>query len=71
MITDQTMPQLTGVELAQKVLALRPEFPVILCTGYSDQVDEAKARELGIRGYISKPMEINTLFNLVVRSLTI
>lgn len=65
MITDQTMPGLTGVELAQKVLSLRPEFPVILCTGYSEQVDEAKAKALGIRGYLTKPMEVNTIITLV------
>jgi CheY-like chemotaxis protein len=65
MITDQTMPGLTGVELSQKVLELRPEMPVILCTGYSEHVDEAKAKAMGIRGYLTKPMEINTLLTLV------
>ncbi|HEC13197.1 MAG TPA: PAS domain S-box protein, partial [Acidiferrobacteraceae bacterium] len=70
-ITDQTMPCLTGVELAQKVLALRPELPMILCTGYSEQVDEAKAMALGIRGYLTKPMQIKTLFNMVVELLAI
>lgn len=64
-ITDQTMPQLTGVELAQKILAVRPELPIILSTGYSDQVDEVKAKTLGIRGYITKPVEVDTLFNMV------
>lgn len=64
-ITDQTMPGLTGAELAQEMLALRPELPVILCTGYSEQVDEAKAKALGIRGYLTKPMDVKTLFNLV------
>ena len=70
-ITDQTMPKLTGVELAQKALAQRPELPVILCTGYSDQVDGEKASALGIRYYITKPMEIKTLYNMVVQSLMV
>ncbi|NOZ11017.1 MAG: PAS domain-containing protein [Gammaproteobacteria bacterium] len=70
-ITDQTMPGLTGVELAQKVMALRPELPVILCTGYSEQVDEVKSKALGIRGYLTKPMEIKTLFNMVVKLLAV
>jgi len=64
-ITDQTMPGLTGVELAQEILALRPEQPVMLCTGYSEHVDEEKAKALGIRGYLNKPMEVNTLLNMV------
>lgn len=63
-ITDQTMPGLTGAELAQKMLALRPDLPMILCTGYSEVMDETKARELGIRGYLTKPMDVKTLFNL-------
>ncbi|HEC15876.1 MAG TPA: response regulator [Sedimenticola sp.] len=63
-VTDQTMPKLTGVELTQELLALRPGLAVILCTGYSDQVDEARARELGIRGYLTKPMEANALLGL-------
>lgn len=69
-ITDQTMPRLMGVELSQKVLELRPEIPVILCTGYSEHVNEEKAKALGIRGYITKPMEVNTLVNLVQSLIT-
>jgi len=69
-ITDQTMPGLTGTELAKKILALRPEMPIILCTGYSENINEEKAKELGIRGYISKPMELNPLLNLVVQMLS-
>jgi len=42
-ITDQTMPILTGVELATEVLRIRPGIPVILCTGFSELVDEDKA----------------------------
>ena len=43
-ITDQTMPEMTGVELAKEVLALRPDMPIIMCTGFSYTVDADKAR---------------------------
>jgi signal transduction histidine kinase/FixJ family two-component response regulator len=54
-VTDQVMPRLTGSELAQAVLRLRPGIPVILCTGFSDLMDEYTAKSLGIRVFIMKP----------------
>ncbi len=56
-ITDQTMPNLTGEELAEKILAIRPHMPIILSTGYSSMVDEAKAKATGIREFIPKPVD--------------
>jgi CheY-like chemotaxis protein len=55
-LTDQTMPDVTGFELAQRVLSIRPDIPVILTTGYSEMVDEVRAREIGIREYLMKPL---------------
>ncbi len=55
-ITDQTMPGLTGVELARKMLRIRPNIPIILCTGYSNLVNEEQAKVIGIKGFIMKPM---------------
>ena len=55
LITDQTMPGMTGVQLAEKILSVRPDFPIILCTGFSTTVDEEKVRQLGIRAFIMKP----------------
>jgi len=57
LLTDQTMPGLAGIRLAQAVLARRPDLPVILCTGYSDKVDAGKARAMNIRGYFTKPVD--------------
>jgi len=54
-ITDQTMPGMTGYELAKKILEVRPSMPIILCTGYSETVSEDKARACGITGFIFKP----------------
>jgi PAS domain S-box-containing protein len=55
-ITDQTMPDITGVELAKEVLTLRPDMPVILCTGFSHIVDEGSARAAGIKAFVMKPL---------------
>jgi len=55
-ITDMTMPHLTGAELAQRLLAGRPKLPVILCTGFSEIINEEKARALGIRRLLMKPV---------------
>jgi len=49
-ITDMTMPNMTGVQLAKKLLALKPNIPIIICSGFSETIDEHKAKELGIRG---------------------
>ncbi len=56
-ITDQTMPEMTGVELVAKLFHISPDLPVILCTGYSDLISEDNALKLGIRGFIMKPFE--------------
>lgn len=56
-VTDMTMPQLTGEELAKDMLAVRPEIPVILCTGYSEIIDAEQAKKSGISRFITKPVE--------------
>jgi signal transduction histidine kinase/ActR/RegA family two-component response regulator len=68
-ITDMTMPGVTGKELAREVLGLRPRLPVILCTGFSDAIDEATAREMGIRAFIVKPIVMRELAETVRRVL--
>jgi PAS domain S-box-containing protein len=60
-ITDQTMPHITGIELAQEILRIRPDTPVILCTGFSELVDEATAKASGILEYVHKPVLPNEL----------
>ncbi len=55
-ITDQTMPGITGVDLAKRILQIRPGMPIILCTGYSSQISEEKAQALGIKGFAMKPL---------------
>lgn len=55
LVTDQTMPKMTGVTLAKRAKAVRPDIPVLLCTGYSQTVSAEEAKGLGIEGYIMKP----------------
>lgn len=54
-ITDLTMPHLTGLDLAARMQALRPDIPLILCTGFSERVSEEKTGGLGIHGLLLKP----------------
>lgn len=57
LITDQTMPGMTGMELATQALALRPQLPIILCTGFSSLVDEQQAKQCGVRAFLMKPFK--------------
>ena len=56
-ITDQTMPKMTGFQLAEEVMRLRPDMPVILCTGHSETVTPHDATHAGIRAFLMKPLQ--------------
>ena len=68
-VTDQTMPHLTGIQLTAELLQIRPDLPIILCTGYSDLVDEEKAKVVGVREFLKKPFMPDTLAQVVRRVL--
>jgi len=68
-ITDQTMPKLTGTELSKEIHKLRPEIPVLLCTGFSDTVSRENYQSLGISGMIYKPISLSILSMEVNRLL--
>ena len=55
-ITDQTMPGMTGDALARELLRIRPNLPVIICTGYSQTIDHERAKKIGIKALVEKPM---------------
>jgi PAS domain S-box-containing protein len=55
-ISDYTMPKMTGLHLAQKIFDIRPEMPIIICTGFSEEITEETASNLGIAGFIYKPI---------------
>ncbi len=56
LVTDMTMPDLTGADLARRILAIRSDMPIILCTGYSEMIDAEKAKKIGILDYLTKPV---------------
>ncbi|MDO8773214.1 MAG: MASE3 domain-containing protein [Burkholderiaceae bacterium] len=69
LITDQTMPGLSGVALALRLHSLRPDLPIILCTGYSDGVDRAEVLRHGIRRYFTKPVPAHELLKALADEL--
>lgn len=68
-ITDMTMPDMTGDKLAQRIMEVRHGMPVILCTGYSENITEQKAKGIGIRGFIMKPFEMRVLAKTIRKVL--
>jgi PAS domain S-box-containing protein len=64
-ITDQTMPEMTGSDLARRILQIRPDTPIILCTGYSNVVDKETAESIGIRKFVLKPLTMNKIAQLL------
>lgn len=60
-ITDMTMPQLTGVQLATRIMQIRNDIPIILCTGFSSQIEIDTIRTHGIRALVMKPLAIREL----------
>ncbi len=70
-ITDLTMPQMNGADLSREVLKIRPELPIILCTGYSNSSTMDEARKLNIREFITKPLLLKDLGLRVRRILDV
>jgi len=68
-ITDMTMPNLTGDELSREVLRIRPDMPILLCTGYSERITEEEASTIGIRAFVLKPLALRELAETVRRVL--
>ncbi len=61
-VTDQTMPKITGLELAHRLAQMRPALPVVLYTGYSERLTEEQTRSAGIRALVTKPVDIAAFF---------
>jgi PAS domain S-box-containing protein len=68
-ITDQTMPQITGIRLAEELLRIRPDIPIILCTGFSETVDANEAQAVGIRQFLMKPFSIREIGETIGQAL--
>ena len=71
LITDQTMPELTGEELARAVLAIKPDLPIIICTGHSEMLLEEDALALGIKKFVYKPLHEDELLEAVQDVLSV
>ncbi|MCF8144189.1 MAG: PAS domain S-box protein [Deltaproteobacteria bacterium] len=68
-ITDMTMPGMTGEVLARKLIDIRADIPIIICTGYGEVIGEARTREMGVREILRKPATIGTVAETVRRVL--
>ena len=64
-LTDQTMPNITGAEMAEKMLEVRNDIPIILCTGFSESVNENTALAMNISSYMEKPIRADELLNTI------
>ncbi|MBI5578959.1 MAG: PAS domain S-box protein [Deltaproteobacteria bacterium] len=68
-ITDLAMPQMTGLNLARKIMEIRPGMPIILCTGFSEQANEQAAGAIGIRAFLYKPLVMRDIADAVRNAL--
>ncbi len=71
LITDQTMPGLTGIELIRATRKLPLDIPIILCTGYSEYADEGTAEAVGAQAYFLKPVDSRALLRVIAESLSV
>lgn len=68
-ITDMTMPNLTGDKLAKEILAINPDMPIIICTGYSDRLNQDKSYQIGVKAFLMKPVAMKDLSQTVRKVL--
>jgi len=64
-ITDMAMPNMSGDRLASEVVKIRPNIPILLCTGFSERMPEEKAKSMGIKGFLMKPIVMKDLSNKI------
>jgi CheY-like chemotaxis protein len=68
-ITDMAMPHMAGDRFAHELLKIRPDISIILCTGYSERVDEVRSKELGIKAYVMKPLVMSVIAQTIRKVL--
>lgn len=64
-ISDQTMPEMTGVDLTKEILTIRPDMPIIICSGYSTAISEETSLSMGIKKFVKKPVSAKMLAKIV------
>ncbi len=70
-ITDMTMPNMTGDKLSVELIKIRPDIPIILCTGFSELITEEKTKSIGIKGFIMKPVVMRKIAQTIREALGI
>ncbi len=68
-ISDMSMPNMTGDKLAKKLISIRSDIPIIICTGFSEQIDKGKADSIGIKGFLLKPIAKSRMAQMVRKVL--
>jgi len=68
-ITDMSMPNITGEQLSREFMKIRPDIPIILCTGFSHIISKEKARGVGIKAFVMKPLVTKDLAETVRKAL--
>jgi len=68
-ISDKGMPFMTGEQLARELISIRPEIPIIICTGFSDEIDEQQGKAMGIKGFLMKPVSLVDMAEMVRKVL--
>jgi DNA-binding NtrC family response regulator len=68
-IADQVMPRMTGMELAKEIVAIRPDTPVLICTGFSESISRQEAAYLGMEEFLMKPIVMRDLAQAIRRAL--
>ncbi|THB81132.1 MAG: response regulator [Desulfobacteraceae bacterium] len=63
------MPGMTGSELSQEILKIRPDIPIIICSGYSERLDKLKAKGLKVAAFLDKPLLIDDLITITKKGL--
>ena len=64
-VTDMTMPHMTGLKLSREILAINPLVPIILCTGYNESITEEEVKRNGIREFVLKPVPLQKIARLI------
>jgi CheY-like chemotaxis protein len=68
-ITDMAMPEMTGAQLAEKLVLIRPDIPIVICTGFSEKISKEKAKAMGIKGFLMKPVVKSEMAQMVRKAL--
>ncbi|MCP3899594.1 MAG: PAS domain S-box protein, partial [Desulfobacteraceae bacterium] len=64
-LSDMTMPNMTGDQLSKKILSIKPDIPIIICTGFSERINKEQAETIGVRGFLMKPVVKSELAQMI------